>query len=332
MNIAVVGAGAVGSVIAGRLKTKGVDVSLVGRGGHLRAIAQNGLLVRYPDGVECVNLATFRHLDREYDLVIFASKVNDLEDLYQENHCYLENCLVMTVQSGVQGANVLSCHFEPEKMIDSHIGFYVTLLKPGEVSLDKSGPWILGRPYTARDTVLSDVADCLSPAFEIDLTDDITAMKWLALMTDFFYCLPAVTGKSVEDVLADSALRVVMIRLFREALGIIQTAGIPMASLPYFSADKLTALTEGPPEAAARLISSQMLHDARRHSHGHLWQSIIRKRASEIDFINGEITQVARSLRVPAPLNETLVQMVHHVEQTGGFFDEHDVVQQLTKE
>ncbi len=49
MKICVFGAGAIGGFIAGYLARAGVDVSVVARGAHLRAIQANGLTVAAPD-------------------------------------------------------------------------------------------------------------------------------------------------------------------------------------------------------------------------------------------------------------------------------------------
>ena len=49
MRFIVMGAGAVGGVVGGRLAEHGHDVVLVARGAHHDAIAAHGLLVRSPD-------------------------------------------------------------------------------------------------------------------------------------------------------------------------------------------------------------------------------------------------------------------------------------------
>ena len=51
----------------------------------------------------------------------------------------------------------------------------------------------------------------------------------------------------------------------------------------------------------------------------------MRKRTSEIDYINGEVVMLARQIRAKAPLNEKLTQMVHQVERTGKFFTKEDL-------
>ena len=50
MKIAVMGAGGIGGCFGGLLAKRGLDVTLIARGDHLRAIRQNGLQVIQPEG------------------------------------------------------------------------------------------------------------------------------------------------------------------------------------------------------------------------------------------------------------------------------------------
>jgi len=46
----------------------------------------------------------------------------------------------------------------------------------------------------------------------------------------------------------------------------------------------------------------------------------MRGKISEIDFINGEIAQLANHFKLPTTLNSKIVDMVHEVERTGKYF------------
>ena len=52
---------------------------------------------------------------------------------------------------------------------------------------------------------------------------------------------------------------------------------------------------------------------------------------SEIDFINGEVVQLAHHLKLPATLNSKIVDMVHEVERTGKFFSVEEVKKAFLK-
>ena len=95
MKIAVIGAGAIGSVVAGLLTKFGEDVLLVGRPEQVSIIQDKGLCIKKADGEETIAVRVSNRLDQPYDLVIFTVKSPDMEQAYQDNADFLENCLVM---------------------------------------------------------------------------------------------------------------------------------------------------------------------------------------------------------------------------------------------
>ena len=62
MRIAIIGAGAVGGVIAGRLFQAGVEVAVVARGPHLAAMQARGLRLETPEGSVDLPIPAFPHI------------------------------------------------------------------------------------------------------------------------------------------------------------------------------------------------------------------------------------------------------------------------------
>ena len=81
MRFVVVGAGAVGGVVGGRLAQHGHDVVLVARGDHGEAIAADGLLIRSPDDEVRVPVPVVSHPSEltltDDDVVLLAVKGQD---------------------------------------------------------------------------------------------------------------------------------------------------------------------------------------------------------------------------------------------------------------
>ena len=81
MRFVVVGAGAVGGVVGGRLAQHGHDVVLVARGDHGQAIAADGLLIRSPDDEVRVSVPVVSHPSEltltDDDVVLLAVKGQD---------------------------------------------------------------------------------------------------------------------------------------------------------------------------------------------------------------------------------------------------------------
>ena len=82
MKIAIIGAGAIGGVVAAYLKKAGEDVVLIGRGRQVDAINAKGLRIKGVRGDETIKVPALTRLDKPYDLVIFAVKTQDIEEAF----------------------------------------------------------------------------------------------------------------------------------------------------------------------------------------------------------------------------------------------------------
>jgi len=70
------------------------------------------------------------------------------------------------------------------------------------------------------------------------------------------------------------------------------------------------------PDALFRLVAAGMLAiDPLARSS--MWEDLQARRATEVDWINGEIVRLAERLGRAAPVNARLVALVHAAEQGG---------------
>ncbi len=328
MKIAVVGAGAIGSVVAAGLFKSGEDVLLTGHADQVAAIKKSGLTIKRPDGSETFHLPVAERLEREFDLVVFATKTQDIDAAYDENAAFLEKPLVLTTQNGVQADNILSPHFLPEQVISSIVMFGATYISPGQVTYNFPGDWIIGKRFVTNDSKVHEIAEILKKSFLVVVTDNILGMKWLKLFVNFNNCIPALIGKSMQETFVDMDFCRLSVLLLKEALPIVQDAKIKLVSLPQFPLERIVGLAAMPLEQAAGIMNKTLTNLSKEPLYGSILQSILRRKVSEIDFINGEVVSIASAMRQDAPLNRKVVRLVHTVEETGKFF----TVDQVKKE
>ncbi len=320
MKIAVIGAGAIGSVVAAYLTKIGQDVMLVGRQDQVDAIGANGLKIDGIRGEEVFQINCQTKLDLAYELVIFAVKTQDIEQAYQDNCEFLEDCWILTTQNGVQADSMLSIHFDREKMISSIVMFGATYVKPGEITLNFEGDWIVGKPYFANCPTVHQISEVFEKAFNIVVSDNIMGMKYLKLFVNFNNCIPALIGKSMQETFVDMDLCRLSVMLLKEGVGIVNKSKIALESLPKFPADRIFGLAAMSVDQGAGIMNKTLTTLSEEPLYGSILQSIMRKKVSEIDFINGEVVQLAHHLQMKAPLNLKVVDMVHQIENNGKFF------------
>jgi 2-dehydropantoate 2-reductase len=325
MKIAVIGAGAIGGVVAAYLKKAGEDVVLVGRPEQVSAINAKGLSLKGVRGNGIIKVPAVTRLQEPHDLTVFTVKTQDLEEAYGENCEFLETGLVLTTQNGVQADNILSSHFERDRQMSSIVMFASTYIAAGEIIFNFEGDWIIGRPLMPLDPATHAVAGVLGEAFKMVASSDIMGQKYLKLFVNLNNAIPALTGKSMQETFSDLELCRLSVRLLKEGVDVLEMAHIELVSLPDFPKERIYGMAKMPLDQAAGIINKTFSNLSKDALYGSILQSIMRKKTSEIDFINGEIAQMAHHFKWPSTLNGKITDMVHDVERKGKFFSVDEV-------
>ncbi len=328
MKVAVIGAGAIGGLVAGYLVDKGEEVMLVTHPEHLTPLAQNGLTIEGARGRLCVRMPVKDQLEEQVDLAILATKIPDLEKSMTQNFAYLKDVPVISVQNGVRAEKIIAERLGAQRLFPSIVMFGATYLAPGKIVHNFEGDWIVGQANAGPNDMLYEITKVTSKIFPSPVSGDIGGMKWLKLFINANNCLPAIVGKSIQETFCHIPLCKISVRIWQEGLDLVTKANIALSSLPTFPVERLSRLASMPLNEAAKIFSTIMLNLSKEPLYGSILQSIRRKRPSEIDCINGEFVNIAASVGQKAPLNEMLVQMVHDVERGGRFLSEAELISQ----
>ena len=326
MKIAIIGAGAIGGLVAGYLKLKEQDISLVGHADSVKAIKENGLQISGVRGSFNAKLDVTENLDFQPDLVILATKSQDIEIALRDNFPFLQNSLILTTQNGLRADELVARFVSEENIISSIVMFGSTLLRPGVIVHNFEGSWILGRIFGKIDTKAVEISEFLNKIFPTVISDEIKGMKYLKVFVNANNCIPAILGLAMQETFSDINISAISIAIWKEGLDIIDKVGIKLVSLPDFPVERLTKLTALPTLQAAKIFSGIMTNLSKEPLYGSILQSIKRGKTSEIDYINGEFVNLAKSNNLKASLNEKLVRMVHQVEATHNFFNKEELI------
>lgn len=331
MKIAIIGAGAIGGLVAGYLADKDEEVVLVAHPEQFTAISQSGLNIEGIRGRLSVRLPVKRQLDEKIDLTILATKIEDLEKAISENFTYLKETRILTVQNGVRAEELVAKRLGKDNLFTSIVMFGATYLAPGKIVHNFEGDWILGRIDNRTKVGLAEIRKVTAKIFSSPLSDEIMGMKWLKLFINANNCLPAILGKSMQETFKNISICKISLGIWQEGWRLVNKAQIKLSSLPAFPLERISGLISLPPDKAAQIFSSIMTNLSQEPLYGSILQSIRRGRPSEIDYINGEFVNLAHSISQSASLNERLVQMVHSIERNRQFFREEELISQ-TKE
>ena len=320
-QIAIIGAGAIGSTIGGLLSRAGQEVTLIGRSAHLKAIAENGLVLNGALGTLTVPLKTAPVLDYRPDFAFLTVKTQDVLSALEANLPFLDSAPLVTFQNGVQSDELVATRLPRNQIISVVVNMGATYLSPGMVTVSYTGSLIVGRPFGPPDNVLENLASILRAAIPTRVSGNVLGAHWLKLIVNLNNAFPAITNWTIPQVYADPYLRQLSIRAMREGLQVVNRAGIKLESLADVSVSNIQMIAMLPIPLASLFLAS----NTRRLKNewpllGSTLQSLRRGRPTEIDYLNGEIVRVGRQHNTPTPLNAAIVEMVHQVERTGQYW------------
>ncbi|MEW6171019.1 MAG: 2-dehydropantoate 2-reductase N-terminal domain-containing protein, partial [Candidatus Omnitrophota bacterium] len=305
------------------------DVTLICKPEQSKIIEKKGITIEGQRGKQNIPLKTNTQLDKIYDLVILATKTQSIEDFVRGNINFLKDTLILTTQNGLAAERILQKYIEVKNIFSSIVMFGATYEEAGQAIHNFEGDWIIGKIENPNDNKLQELSKILGKSFKITISSNIKGQKWTKVFLNMNNCLPAALGLSMQEVFSDLNICQISIQLWQEALNLIDAAGIKLESLPTFSIEKLHGLCNMPIAESTRVFSGIMTNLSKTPVYGSILQSIKRGRPSEIDYINGEIIELAKSLNKVSPLNKKLTDLVHEVEKNNKFFTKNELLAQI---
>ncbi len=325
-QVAIIGAGAIGSAVGALLSRAGCEVTLIARKAQVEAIRQHGLRVDGRLGTFNAQVNAEEKLSFRPDYALLTVKTQDVVAALEANRSSLGDAPLVTMQNGVQSDDLAATLVPRVRIVSAVVSVSATHLTPGTVTIVYPGTLVIGHPYAESLVPLEPLQRVLQAAVPTRISQNIRGVHWLKLLFNLNNAFPALLDSSLHHVYRYPYMRSLAARVIREGLRVVDGAGIRLESLPEVSVGLFRALGILPPPLAGLLIL------ARAHRIESEWpllgstlQSLRRGQRTEIDFLNGEIVRVGAAHGVRVPLNERLVELVHEVERTGKFFSVHEL-------
>jgi len=331
MKIGIIGTGAIGGLMLGYLSEKEHEILCTGRPYQVTSFLKDGLViegVRGPRQITGIKIAT--SLKEKVDLAILAVKTQDLEEVIGENKSALKNAILVATQNGVKAEHILAGHFKKKDIVTAIVMFGSTFIPPNRIVHNFEGEVVLGSIFKeAGDDTLPTVKSLLQGPFDCFIFPDIQGAKYLKIFVNLNNCIPACLGVPMQEAFTDIPVCRAAVGLIREAYAAVSSARIELQSLPSFNKEKVLGFVNSGFDDAASLFSKIMAVLSKEPLYGSILQSIQRKKRTEIDYINGQIVELARQHAQEAPLNEKVTEMVHRVETTGRFFSKENFLKEV---
>ncbi|MDP1668195.1 ketopantoate reductase family protein [Phaeovulum sp.] len=304
MDIAVLGAGSLGSVIGGRLAQSGHAVTLINRNPtYVEAVNRDGLILdeaRRRDVIRVPARLTPEGLGPVELVIVLVKSFHTEESIRAARGLLGPQTTVMSLQNGLGQEDILARVIGAEHVVagKTYVGGVMTA--SGVVSAGTTDKeTIIGELSGAVTTRVCAIANAFETAgLACSTTDNIRGAMWDKLLVNVATgALAGITRLNYGNLYDIPELAQTAIEAVAEAMDVAALLGVGLKTTDPRQAWEKAA------EGLAFTFKASIL------------QSLENGSRTEIDFINGAVARAGRQLGFPTPVNDTLVACIKGLER-----------------
>jgi 2-dehydropantoate 2-reductase len=307
-KIAVLGAGALGSVIGGLLADGGLDVTLINPWReHIDAINKTGLKVVTANGDMSVKVKAVANSAEcgKMDIVIVLTKSYITEDATRQAlNLFGRNTVAMSFQNGLGNEEAIQKVVGKGRVLGGQTSQGAAVLAPGVVRKAGHNPSFFGEMGGGISTRVKLIEKAFNDAgFYAIASADIRKDIWKKVLANLgTNPISAVCRIRVGQLFDTPEIKDMIFEIMKEGISVAQADGVDVN------------LEDGL-ELLHKVVYKEK--DKAKSNRSSMLVDILEKRKTEIDYINGAIVNLGKKYDIPTPVNTTLVALVKGIE--GGF-------------
>jgi 2-dehydropantoate 2-reductase len=219
------------------------------------------------------------------------------------------DAVIVSLQNGVGNVPVLRERLPGRRVLAGMVPFNVVAPSEGRFHRSTSGDIVIERDDAGT-------ADRLSvPGLRMRAAADIVGVQWGKLLVNLNNALNALADLPLRQQLAQRSWRMLFADQIAEGLAALKAEGIaPVSSTP-IPASWMPPLLRLPDAVFGMLLGRTMKIDPEARSS--MWEDLQRRRRTEIDYLQGVITEIADRRGLKVPLSRRIVALIKSAEAGG---------------
>lgn len=322
MKICIYGAGSIGCYIGGRLAAVGADVSFITRPRVYEELRTSGLKLTDYTGktikiaANDLQLSVDPQIVKDADIIFVCVKSAATERVAKELYDNLgaHRPYIVSFQNGLSNVPILKRILKHHSILEGMVPFNVAVQAVGHFHQGTSGALHV-KAYIQQQ----DLAKLFKQAeLEIVFDQDMLAVQWAKILLNLNNSINALSKLPLKQQLSNYQYRQCLAMAQQETLYLLDLAQIKPAKLTAISAHLLPKIISLP-NFIFKILSRKMLAiDPLARSS--MQDDLMAGRTTEVDWINGEVVQLAQQLGKQAPINKTLIELIKQAEILGSEF------------
>ncbi|MBX9651536.1 MAG: 2-dehydropantoate 2-reductase, partial [Xanthobacteraceae bacterium] len=315
-TIGIAGAGSIGCFVGGMLAAGGRHVALLARPRVIGEIQAHGLRLTSFEGSDQTIAASRLALSddasifTDASIVLVTVKSADTADMADVIARHAPpDVVVVSLQNGVGNVADLRNRLPGRRVLGGMVPFNVVAAGEGRFHRATSGDIVVEQDEART-------ADKLSvPGLKMRPTDNIEGVQWGKLLVNLNNALNALADLPLRRQLGIRPWRQLFADQMAEGLMAIRAEGIRPVSPTPIPAAWMPPLLRLPDPIFEALLGRTMKIDPEARSS--MWEDLRRGRRTEIDYLQGVITEIAGRHGLDVPLSRRVVELIRRAERDG---------------
>lgn len=221
------------------------------------------------------------------------------------------DAVVVSFQNGIGNAEVLRKELPQHTVLDGMVPFNVLNRGCGAFHQGSEGN-LAAADHPALRAAL--------PWFEqaglpLELHPEMLPVQWAKLLLNLNNPVNALSNVPLKEELSQRAYRRCVTLAQREAIALLDEAGIKLAKLTPLPPHWIPTMLELPDWIFRRAANKMLEIDPLARSS--MWEDLEAGRITEIDWLNGEVVRLAERLGRTAPVSAKMIALVCEAERGG---------------
>lgn len=319
MSIALMGAGSLGTIIGALIASKGREITLIDANEEqVKALNEKGATIT--GTIELENIPVKAILPEEmeglYEIVFYLVKQTHNEVALKQLLPHLDdNSVVCTLQNGVPEDEVATI-VGKERTMGCPVGWGATWIEPGVSMLTSQTDKMtfdlgeLDGQITERAKKVAEILELVAP---VEITTNLPGVRWTKLLVNAtFSGMSAALGCTFGDILDNEKALTCVAHIANETIKVSRALGITLEPIQGHDLNILAFATREEMEGMFPIY--QAVWGPHRLLKASMLQDLEKGFKTEIDAINGYISNRGRNANAPTPVNDKVVEIVKAIE------------------
>ena len=320
MRIAIYGAGSLGTILGAYITKAGVPIELINRNkSHVEALQKNGAQVTGTvQFTQPVTAYTHAEMSGEYDIIFLMTKQQHNSEVVQMLKGFLAvDGVLVTFQNGLPEMQIADILGE-ERVLGCTVAWGATLKEAGVCELTSEPDALsfsLGSISEKKSGHFAKVKEVLEHMGTVDVEENFIGTRWSKLLINAaFSGMSAVLGCTFGEAAGPKESRKIVQMLIKECIDVCQTGGIRIEPVQGKDIVKLLNYTNPIKKAVSFFIIPLAI---RKHAKlkASMLQDLEKGKLTEVDAINGAVSEYGRKVGCPTPMNDCVRDIIHMIEQ-----------------